>query len=70
VKDDEFTIEFMFKNTGYEIVSRGTWIKLNLLIKKKNLKERQATINSRIYMVKMNFWVCMRLSFQEKILKN
>jgi glycosyltransferase involved in cell wall biosynthesis len=32
---DEFTIEFMFKNTGYEIVSRGTWDKIEFIDKEK-----------------------------------
>ena len=32
---DEFTIEFMFKNTGYEIVSKGTWDKIEFIDKEK-----------------------------------
>ena len=32
---DEFTTEFMFKNTGYEIVSKGTWDKIEFLDKEK-----------------------------------
>jgi len=32
---DEFTIEFMFKNTGYEIVNKGIWDKIEFTSKEK-----------------------------------
>jgi len=32
---DEFTIEFMFKNTGYEIVNKGIWDKIEFTGKEK-----------------------------------
>src|SRR4030043_55994 len=32
---DEFTIEFMFKNTGYEIISKGIWDKIEFIDKEK-----------------------------------
>ncbi len=46
---DEFTIEYIFKNTGYEVISKGIWDRIGMDVSESGIQTKQQELIEEIY---------------------